>query len=328
MLLNAKIREEADEVVEAVTKEHVTEELADLIYFMFVKAVSVGIELEDVEKVLDKRALKVTRREGNAKPAYLKDSTDGNVGKASESTDNGKVKKIDGITSDYNLKVHNHALLSLSEKESLLQRPILDTAQIMDRVKPIMKQVREKGDKALIEFGLKFDKVSLDTVTLNAPFSPKDMEVTKDVKTAIDLAYENILKFHQAQLESSDLVVETMPGVTCTRFTRPIEKVGLYVPGGTAVLPSTALHLGIPAKVAGCKEIIIITPPKSDGTVAAEIVYVAQKIGAKMIVKAGGAQGVAAVAYGTETVPKVDKICGPGNQYVTCAKMITQVSLV
>jgi phosphoribosyl-ATP pyrophosphohydrolase/phosphoribosyl-AMP cyclohydrolase/histidinol dehydrogenase len=145
-------------------------------------------------------------------------------------------------------------------------------------------------------------------------------------RAAIDCAYENIYTFHCAQLDRRPLVVETMPGVKCSRFVRPIERVGLYVPGGTAMLPSTALMLGVPAKVAGCREIVLACPPRKDGTVAPEVAYVAHKVGASRIVLAGGAQAVAALAYGTESVPKVDKICGPGNQYVTAAKMLAQVS--
>ncbi|CAH1770890.1 13348_t:CDS:2, partial [Entrophospora sp. SA101] len=126
------------------------------------------------------------------------------------------------------------------------------------------------------------------------------------------------------QYDRSTLVVETMPGVVCSRFSRPIERVGLYVPGGTATLPSTTLMLGIPAKVAGCKQITIASPPRKDGSVIPEVLYVAHKVGASKVLLAGGAQAIAALAYGTESVPKVDKICGPGNQYVTAAKMLAQ----
>ena len=120
------------------------------------------------------------------------------------------------------------------------------------------------------------------------------------------------------------MVVETMPGVVCSRFARPVARVGLYVPGGTAILPSTALMLGIPAQVAGCKEIVIATPPRPDGSISPEVMYVAKLVGASAILKAGGAQAVAALAYGTQSVPKVDKIFGPGNQWVTAAKMLVQ----
>jgi phosphoribosyl-ATP pyrophosphohydrolase/phosphoribosyl-AMP cyclohydrolase/histidinol dehydrogenase len=129
--------------------------------------------------------------------------------------------------------------------------------------------------------------------------------------------------FHAAQMDSPKHV-ETMAGITCSRFARPIERVGLYVPGGTAVLPSTAMMLGVPALVAGCKSIQFATPPQADGSVVPEIVYIASKVGAKAIVLAGGAQAVAALAYGTQSVEKVDKIFGPGNQFVTAAKMAVQ----
>jgi phosphoribosyl-ATP pyrophosphohydrolase/phosphoribosyl-AMP cyclohydrolase/histidinol dehydrogenase len=147
------------------------------------------------------------------------------------------------------------------------------------------------------------------------------MQLPAETIEAIDISFENIRKFHAAQAEDKPLHVETMPGVVCSRFTRPIEAVGLYVPGGTAVLPSTALMLGVPAMVAGCKTIVLASPPRADGTITPEIVYVAHKVGAESIVLAGGAQAVAAMAYGTESVTKVDKILGPGNQFVTAAKM-------
>jgi phosphoribosyl-ATP pyrophosphohydrolase/phosphoribosyl-AMP cyclohydrolase/histidinol dehydrogenase len=148
------------------------------------------------------------------------------------------------------------------------------------------------------------------------------MQLPEETIKAINISYDNILKFHSAQKSSGSLVVETMPGVTCSRFSRPIEKVGLYIPGGTAVLPSTALMLGVPAMAAGCKNIVLASPPRSDGTITPEIVYIAHKVGAEAIVLAGGAQAVAAMAYGTESITKVDKILGPGNQFVTAAKMI------
>jgi phosphoribosyl-ATP pyrophosphohydrolase/phosphoribosyl-AMP cyclohydrolase/histidinol dehydrogenase len=156
---------------------------------------------------------------------------------------------------------------------------------------------------------------------LRAPFPPELMELKPETREAIDISFENIRKFHAAQKEDKPLKVETMPGVVCSRFARPIERVGLYVPGGTAVLPSTALMLGVPAMVAGCKRIVLATPPRSNGKVTPEVVYAAHKVGAEMIVLAGGAQAVAAMAYGTESVTKVDKILGPGNQFVTAAKM-------
>ncbi|CAJ0845515.1 5825_t:CDS:2, partial [Entrophospora sp. SA101] len=195
----------------------------------------------------------------------------------------------------------------------------------MSRVRPIVDDVHKRGDKALIELTAKFDGIKLDSPVISAPFPSEAMMLDDDTRNAIDQAYENIYKFHEAQYDRSTLVVETMPGVVCSRFSRPIERVGLYVPGGTATLPSTTLMLGIPAKVAGCKQITIASPPCKDGSVIPEVLYVAHKVGASKVLLAGGAQAIAALAYGTESVPKVDKICGPGNQYVTAAKMLAQI---
>ncbi|KAI8909583.1 histidinol dehydrogenase-domain-containing protein [Gorgonomyces haynaldii] len=300
-LLHSKIQEEAKELCEATDKEEIAWEAADVLYFALTKCVASGVSLTDVERHLNMRSKKVTRRPGNAKDVVEKPRAP-----------------------EFNMEVHIKDQISQDQAKKLLQRPILKTAEIMNRVKPIVKQVVDGGDKALLELTAKFDRVTLDTPVIKAPFPAELMQISAKVKESIDLAYENILKFHQAQLDTEPLVVETMPGVKCTRFIRPIERVGLYVPGGTAILPSTTLMLGIPAKVAGCKEIVIASPPQASGHVAPEVVYVAHKIGATTILKAGGAQAVAAMAYGTETVPKVDKICGPGNQYVTAAKMIAQ----
>ena len=151
-------------------------------------------------------------------------------------------------------------------------------------------------------------------------------ELPEQTKESFDVAFENILAFHTAQLGTADLEVETMPGVVCRRVARPIGAVGLYVPGGTAILPSTALMLSVPAKVAGCKTVVLATPPRQDGTISPEVLYCAKKAGVTHILKAGGAQAVAAMAWGTQTCPKVDKIFGPGNQFVTAAKMLLQNS--
>lgn len=145
------------------------------------------------------------------------------------------------------------------------------------------------------------------------------------VTEAFDIAYENIKRFHEAQ-KSEEIAVETMPGVTCRRLSRPINAVGLYVPGGTAVLPSTALMLAVPASIAGCSTIVLATPPRTDGSISPEVLYCAKKAGVTHILKAGGAQAISALAWGTASVPKVDKIFGPGNQYVTAAKMLLQNS--
>ncbi|CAZ85515.1 unnamed protein product [Tuber melanosporum] len=208
------------------------------------------------------------------------------------------------------------------ELKEVLQRPAQKASDIMGIVTPIIESVKQRGDVALIEYAEKFDKaVGLKSAVLSAPFPPELMQLPQETIDAIDLSFENIRKFHEGQKEAGTLVVETMPGVRCSRFVRPIERVGLYIPGGTAVLPSTALMLGVPALVAGCKKIIFTSPPRKDGSLTPEIVYVAHKVGAEAIVLAGGAQAVAALAYGTETVPKVDKILGPGNQFVTAGKM-------
>lgn len=152
-----------------------------------------------------------------------------------------------------------------------------------------------------------------------------DPDLDREVTAAFDVAYENIKKFHSAQM-TNEIEVETMSGVVCRRLSRPITAVGLYVPGGTAVLPSTALMLAVPASIAGCKTIVLATPPRPDGSVTPEVLYCAKKAGVTHVLKAGGAQAIAALAWGTETCPKVDKIFGPGNQYVTAAKMLIQNS--
>jgi phosphoribosyl-ATP pyrophosphohydrolase/phosphoribosyl-AMP cyclohydrolase/histidinol dehydrogenase len=193
----------------------------------------------------------------------------------------------------------------------------------MPIVNGIIEDVKTRGDTAIIEYAAKFDKAKLQSAILKAPFPESLMTISTETRSAIDTAFENIRTFHTAQLDSPKHV-ETMPGIICSRFARPIERVGLYVPGGTAVLPSTAMMLGVPALVAGCKTIQFATPPRPDGSVVPEIVYIAHKVGAKGIVLAGGAQAIAALAYGTESVEKVDKICGPGNQFVTAAKMVVQ----
>eukprot|EP00002_Diphylleia_rotans_P039561 TRINITY_DN91_c0_g2_i1.p1 TRINITY_DN91_c0_g2~~TRINITY_DN91_c0_g2_i1.p1 ORF type:complete len:430 (-),score=87.00 TRINITY_DN91_c0_g2_i1:157-1446(-) len=224
------------------------------------------------------------------------------------------------------MKLYTLADLDQETLASLLLRPKQDFGAIFSTVGPIIEAVQEKGDAAIKELTKKFDRVELNDVVLKLPLPVEQQPVLSEpVQKAIDGAFHNIYTFHKAQLPS-DLHVDTMPGITCSRICRPVDSVGLYVPGGSAVLPSTALMLGIPAMVAGCKNIVIATPPRADGTICPEVLYVAQKVGASCIVKAGGAQAVAAMALGTETVPKVNKICGPGNQYVTAAKMILQNS--
>jgi histidinol dehydrogenase len=218
-------------------------------------------------------------------------------------------------------KVQN---LSDTELEKLLFRPKMDFVGLFETVQPILDDVKADGDKALAKYTRQFDSVNLEKQL----FEVRDIdtiEIPEAVREAFTVAYQNIRAFHKAQLPQS-LTVETMPGVVCSRVPRAIERVGLYIPGGTAILPSSVLMLAIPAQLAGCKEIILATPPRMDGTIPLEVEFAAALCGVRRILLAGGAQAIAAMAYGTETVPKVDKILGPGNQYVTAAKMLLQNS--
>lgn len=317
-LLIAKIKEEAEELTEAQTKEDIAWEAADLFYFALTRCVKNGVSLEDIERNLDLKGLKITRRKGDAKPKFIE--------KEESKPTTAPVKKEEIIDSNEKIlmNVVDTKTASVQEIEESLKRPVQKTSEIMKLVNPIVENVRQRGDEALLEYTAKFDGVKLDSPILKAPFDPKTYDITKELKDAIDISIENVYKFHKAQLQTETLHVETQPGVVCSRFARPIESVGLYVPGGTAVLPSTTLMLGVPAQVAGCKNIVIASPPRKDGSISPEVVYIAHKIGASAIVLAGGAQAVAALAYGTQTIPKVDKILGPGNQFVTAAKMYVQ----
>jgi phosphoribosyl-ATP pyrophosphohydrolase/phosphoribosyl-AMP cyclohydrolase/histidinol dehydrogenase len=331
-LLRAKIMEEAEELCNAKTKEEVAFEAADLIYFALTKAVSAGVTLADIERSLDAKSVKVKRRQGDAKGKWAEKegitngSTNGSVKETvKEATSVPKAKSDPAGLKNERIKMqrYNAATTSSADLKAALQRPSQkSTDTIMGIVNPIIKAVRTGGDKALLSYTHKFEKaISLKSPVLKAPFPQSLMNLPPETIEAIDISFENIRKFHAAQKEDKPLQVETMPGVVCSRFARPIERVGLYVPGGTAVLPSTALMLGVPAMVAGCKTIVLASPPRADGSITPEIVYVAHKVGADSIVLAGGAQAVAAMAYGTESIPKVDKILGPGNQFVTAAKM-------
>ncbi|KAG0002414.1 trifunctional histidinol dehydrogenase [Entomortierella chlamydospora] len=322
-LVKSKIMEEAEELCEAKTPEDIAWETADLIYFALVKCVANGVTLRDVEQQLENRSRKITRRPGHAKPRW--DVSAKEAAAAAAAAPAPAPATSQNGSGRISMKSYKLNALSTDEQRKLLLRPIIQSNDIMARVKPIVDGVRERGDAALLELTAKFDGVKLDKTVISAPFSPESMVLDEKTRLAIDQAYDNIKRFHAAQLQDKALVVETMPGVVCTRFARPIERVGLYVPGGTAVLPSTALMLGIPAAVAGCSEIVIATPPRKDGSIVPEVMYVAHKVGASKVLMAGGAQAVAAMAYGTESCPKVDKICGPGNQYVTAAKMLTQI---
>lgn len=207
-------------------------------------------------------------------------------------------------------------------RAALLERPVQDFEKIEEIVLPILKKVKKKGDKALRKFALEYDHVTLkDLIVSKEEIEASESQVSDDLKAAINVAKSNIELFHKMQADSV-LEVETMPGVMCKRKSVAIDKIGLYIPGGTAPLFSTVLMLGVPANLAGCKEIVICTPTDHSGKVNPAILYAANLIGITRIIKVGGAQAIAAMAYGTETVPKVYKIFGPGNQYVTAAKQL------
>ncbi|KAJ7638883.1 histidinol dehydrogenase-domain-containing protein [Roridomyces roridus] len=314
-LLGSKIMEEADELCRAETKSDVAFEAADLFYFALTKCIAAGVGITDIEASLDKKARRVTRRAGNAKPQWSSKPS------APEPQPVAPAVEEDGAI---RLRMFDLADVSPSERTALLRRPVLKSDEMINRVRPIVDQVRTGGDAALLALTAKFDKAELTCTVVLPPFAADSMVVDPEVGAAIRTAYANIKKFHEAQADTAVLRVETMPGVVCSRFARPIARVGLYVPGGTAILPSTALMLGIPAQVAGCHEIVLATPPRPDGSISPEVMYVAHLVGASAVLKAGGAQAVAALAYGTQTVPKVDKIFGPGNQWVTAAKMLVQ----
>ncbi|KAL5578122.1 hypothetical protein UlMin_019821 [Ulmus minor] len=222
------------------------------------------------------------------------------------------------------MKSYKLSELNSSEVESLKSRPRIDFSSIFSTVNPIVDDVRKRGDEAVKEYTAKFDKVELDKTVVNVSDLP-DPELDANIKEAFDVAYDNIYAFHFAQ-KTAERSVENMKGVKCKRVARSISSVGLYVPGGTAVLPSTALMLAVPAKIAGCKTIVLATPPSEGGGICKEVLYCAKKAGVTHILKAGGAQAVSAMAWGTESCPKAEKIFGPGNQYVTAAKMILQNS--
>lgn len=323
-LLRAKIMEEAEELCDAKTPQEVAFEAADLIYFALTKAVGAGVSLADIERSLDAKSWKVKRRTGDAKGKWAEKEGIKPANSATTVAATAPATSIPEPVSDrIAMKRYDLSQMSTSELEQVLNRPSQKSAEsIMKIVVPIIDDVKKNGDKALLSYTHKFEKAtSLTSPVLKAPFPESLMQLPPETIKAIDVSFENIKKFHAAQKDEKPLRVETMPGVICSRFSRPIERVGLYVPGGTAVLPSTALMLGVPAMVAGCKKIVLASPPRSDGRVTPEIVYVAHKVGAESIVLAGGAQAVAAMAYGTESVTKVDKILGPGNQFVTAAKM-------
>ncbi|WP_290712101.1 histidinol dehydrogenase, partial [Flavihumibacter sp. CACIAM 22H1] len=206
---------------------------------------------------------------------------------------------------------------SKTEYASLLCRPQMDSAVLEEKVQAVLEEVKRRGDEALVEFTQKFDGVELKNLEVTA----EEMKQARDqvapgLLAAMEQAAANIRKFHETQLQEA-LLIETMPGVRCWRKSIGIEKVGLYIPGGSAPLFSTILMLGIPASIAGCKEIILCSPPDKKGQLHPAMLVAASLVGVTRIIKAGGAQAIAAMAYGTQTIPRVYKIFGPGNQYVT-----------
>ena len=208
--------------------------------------------------------------------------------------------------------------------KQLLQRPAIDTTSLQEKVKAVLNEVKRNGDVAIKQFTTEFDGVLLDTFAVSQEeIHEAVLLVSDELKQAIQQAADNIELFHRKQVTGVE-VIETMPGVQCWRKSIGIEKVGLYIPGGTAPLFSTILMLGIPAKIAGCKEVILCSPPDKQGQLHPAILFSAQLAGITKIFKIGGVQAIAAMAYGTPTVPQVYKIFGPGNQYVTCAKQMIQ----
>lgn len=204
--------------------------------------------------------------------------------------------------------------------KSLLSRPTLDNSSLTETVTAVLDDIKSRGDAAVKEYELKFDKVQLDSLQVSeAEIAEAETLVADELKNAIRLAKSNIEKFHAAQDHELPRI-ETMPGVTCWQKAMPIEKVGLYIPGGTAPLFSTVLMLAVPARIAGCNEIVLCTPPAKNGKVHPAVLFAAKVAGVSKIFKIGGVQAIGSMAYGTESVPKVYKIFGPGNQYVTAAK--------
>ena len=219
-------------------------------------------------------------------------------------------------------------LISTPDKfqwQEILKRPVMNTENLFDTVRSVIDRVKAEGDCAVLDYEKKFDKVVLTSLAVSEEEQQEaENLVSEDLKAAIRLAKQNIETFHAAQ-RFEGKKVQTRPGVTCWQKAVAIEKVGLYIPGGTAPLFSTVLMLAVPARIAGCKEIVLCTPPGRDGKVHPAVLFAAKVAGVNRIFKAGGIQAIAAMAYGTESVPKVYKIFGPGNQYVTAAKQLVSL---
>ena len=218
--------------------------------------------------------------------------------------------------------MHTFSYSDIAANPSLLARPALAAANLEATVAQILQEVRQRGDAAVQEYTLRFDKVAVDQLEVSvSELAEAEASLDLALKTAIQTAKVNIETFHAAQ-QSQPEIIETMPGVFCWRKNVGIDKVGLYIPGGTAPLFSTVLMLGVPAKLAGCKEIVLCSPPGADGKIHPAILFAAKTVGVTRIFKTGGVQAVGAMAYGTASIPQVYKIFGPGNQYVTAAKQL------
>lgn len=211
-----------------------------------------------------------------------------------------------------------------SEWAQLLQRPVADAVSLEATVRTVLDDVKKNGDEAVIRYTLQFDKVSVESLQVPAAdFDEAEQLLSAELKQAILIAKENISTFHAKQVSSPE-IIETMPGIQCWRKSVGIEKVGLYIPGGSAPLFSTILMLGVPASIAGCREIVLCSPPDKNGKLHPAILFAARAVGVTKVFRIGGVQAIAAMAYGTAAVPKVYKIFGPGNQFVTCAKQLVQ----
>jgi histidinol dehydrogenase len=215
---------------------------------------------------------------------------------------------------------------SEEQVREIITRPTKDAKDLTATVSAVLARIKSEGDTAVLDYERQFDKVELKSLTVaDEEFAAAEALVSAELKAALQLAHDNIARFHEAQ-RYSGIDVETAPGVRCWQKSVPIERVGLYIPGGTAPLFSTVLMLATPARIAGCSEIVLCTPPQKDGTVHPAILMAARIAGVNKVFKAGGVQAIGAMAYGTESVPKVFKIFGPGNQYVQCAKQLVSLA--
>lgn len=215
---------------------------------------------------------------------------------------------------------------SEEEVREIITRPTKDAADLTAIVSAVLNRIKVEGDDAVLDYERQFDKVELSGLAVTeSEFAVAEATVSKELKEALQQAHDNIARFHEAQ-RFAGIDVETVPGVRCWQRSIPIEKVGLYVPGGTAPLFSTVLMLATPARIAGCREIVLCTPPQRDGSVHPAILVAARIAGVSQVFKTGGVQAIGAMAYGTKSVPKVFKIFGPGNQYVQCAKQLVSLA--